>query len=767
MSIDDPLEEDDDGGPTTPTFSTVARLIPLEPPRLPTPSAPKPDAPARKDRPPSDKHKDDDDDEDGFDDDGGIRPPSFSTVARIIPLEPPRLSSIQHSSPPPVPQRADHPSDEEEDDDGGMGSSKSKKPKAKPTKDKGKKPKRQSDDDDEDEDGGVRAPSISTISKAIPKQAPRLTAPVTFQAAPRPALLQSSVPLASSSNPVQRLAAPRPALLQRSVPPPPPRQDIAAAIAADDADDDGGINPREIKKKKDELAKKKKQKEELKKKKQLMDAEEMDDDGGVPQSKSTSSKKKPKENKSKVPTILDDEDEDGGLGTADRLAAEKKKKELEAKKKKQQQEIKTKIQREEQEEDDGGVKPEKNTAAEKKKKEREAQKKKHEEIKAKIQQEEDEDEDGGVKPHDKPPKTKPPKKVLKPAKLEDEDLDDDGAPTSKSYDTVKALMPSKRPVLDHHHQRKSSPPEINDDDDDDGSLSVSKHSREPLLKSYDTVGRMVAKVSLGSEGTQDDSHYDVIPTDAERATRTQTGDTHNIHLIRTTSYREATESKSPVSPRRTTPSSIRSQSKSTEDSSHYSEITDKTTTSSGVINRSYSNTGSIRSASNHSIKHQSKQPSEYTLKQEQQTEESTVESEEEEEIIEKKRPEEKKPLQPKEKKHVPTAFPTISHLVNPEKAKELEEALRKKRACFRWHLAYTIINNYHLFDLRKEAQSRLARLRIERSNLIDEEKQAATTGAPASISTAVGSQPVDIRSRKLRYVFSKKRNSSSSFISFF
>jgi hypothetical protein len=63
-------------------------------------------------------------------------------------------------------------------------------------------------------------------------------------------------------------------------------------------------------------------------------------------------------------------------------------------------------------------------------------------------------------------------------------------------------------------------------------------------------------------------------------------------------------------------------------------------------------------------------------------------------------------------------------MVNPQTVHELPAILRQKRARFRWFLAYTILNNYYLFDLRKQVQSRLALLRVERSNLIDDYPQS-------------------------------------------
>jgi len=62
-------------------------------------------------------------------------------------------------------------------------------------------------------------------------------------------------------------------------------------------------------------------------------------------------------------------------------------------------------------------------------------------------------------------------------------------------------------------------------------------------------------------------------------------------------------------------------------------------------------------------------------------------------------------------------------------ARAFKKIKRQKRARFRWFLAYTILNNYRLFDFRKQVHSRLARLRTERSNLIDGQCIAAAAAS--------------------------------------
>ncbi|CAF3690473.1 unnamed protein product [Rotaria sordida] len=677
LNIKDDIQEeeddDDDDDDNTSRFQTITRLIPEKQPQLPSPSAPFPDTPIRKDLP-----IEEDKNEDNFDDDDeDVKPPSFSTISKVIPQQAPRLMPLERTSPPRIPKREDE-NDDNFDDDGGIKppsiSTISKvipqqAPRLMPLQRTSPPhvPKREDENDDNfDDDGGIKPPSISTISKVIPQKVPRLI-------------------------PLERTSPPRL----------PKRQDISDDDDdnIEEDDDDGGINPKIIAKQKRELEEKKKKKEEAKTKKQSIFRADHDDDddGGISKTKSNTKIKQQK--KVTKPIIRDDDEED----------------------------------------DDGGVSKQKQIAAEKKKQAIEAKKKKKEQMKALANQDNDEDDDGAPKRQQQQQqsikkKTTTTKKISK-SDITKDDYDDDGGRIVKTYDTIRTIMPTKKPILDN--QRKKSPsPEATDD----GSMLTSQRQQpQRLLASYDTVGRIVPKVSTDFERIKEESHYDTIPTEEERVNRANiiysptsydqaSSDPNDLPFLRTISYREAQQSTPPIIQRRLKDSSsTHSRSNTNEDSSHYSVITNDTV-QSGFINRSYSHTGSMKSSSNYSMKQPSKHSSAYTLK-EQQTEESTVETEEEEEEEEDDEEEEEEEVQNKslreKRKPIPnisTAYTTISHMVKPDEANKRSKVLRQKQARFRWFLAYTIINNYHLFDLRKQVESRLALLRIQRSNLIDEQQ---------------------------------------------
>ncbi|CAF1547359.1 unnamed protein product, partial [Adineta steineri] len=279
---------------------------------------------------------------------------------------------------------------------------------------------------------------------------------------------------------------------------------------------------------------------------------------------------------------------------------------------KQEEQRKAKIKQEqnEDEDDDGGISKQKLiAAAQKKKQELEAKKKEKEQHKSKVDQDNDEDDDGAPKRQEPTKKKQSPKKVSKPEILKEEDEDDDGGRIVKTYDSVRMMMPNKQPVLDKQVKKQPSPEAL-----DDGSMLTSVREQKPLLTSYDTVGRMVPKVSTGFKPTREDNHYDTIPTDEERTAQLtaiysppsydQASNSSDVTSLRTISYRQAQHSTPPLTQRRLGgSSSIRSHSNTNDDSSHYSEINNDTA-QSGIINRSYSHAGSIRSSSNHSIQPQ-------------------------------------------------------------------------------------------------------------------------------------------------------------------
>ena len=482
--------------------------------------------------------------------------------------------------------------------------------------------------------------------------------------------------------------------------------------------------------------------------------DEFDDDGGIkPKSYKTISTIIPHEaprllpfQKSSSPPVpprwdLDEDDDDGGINPAVIAKKKKEAEEKKKKKKKQQQQQKPVVVPHllDDDDEDGGVRPQK------------AKPKAKPKAKEKAPARSDDDDDGV--PMREPAKKKPPKPKKAVKKVVDDDMDDDGGLPVKSYNTIRTIMPSKAPQLGPGTKKEPSPKAA-----DDGSMLTPTRSpptpSSPVSRSFDTVGQIVPKLSTNATSVSRktprvENHYDTIPTDEERAARAsyatyapppydQTSNAADLQLLRTISYREAQHNTPPLMQRRPTlSSSIRSQSNTTtnEDSSHYSEITPH----AGVINRSYSHTGSIQSSSSQSLKQQSLQKSEATLKENKEeeeedevTEDTSVGTEEEDEEEEEEEEEEVAEAKPVLKKRVPlrdisTAFGTLGHLFDPNLAEEIAQIRRQKQARFRWFLAYTILNNYHLFDLRKQAQSRLALLRIQRSNLMDDQ-QYVTAG---------------------------------------
>ena len=433
----------------------------------------------------------------------------------------------------------------------------------------------------------------------------------------------------------------------------------------------------------------------------------------------------------------------------------------------------------EDEDDDGGIDPKtiakhrREREAKKKKKKKKAETKKENQS-ILVDDDDDDDDDGTAKQHQSNER----KKSTTESQAEvfiDDDVDEDGGPVVETYDTIRALMTCKKPTLVDTQTKTDLSPEFADD----GSMLTSRSQEQPKLASYNTISNMVSKISRDVQRIKEQGHYDTIPTDEERLRRAndiysppsygQVADLNTSYAHRRMSYREAQQRSPPLIQRRSIdPSLIRTHSNINEDSSYYSEIrTD--TTQSDVVNRSYSHKGSTHSSLNHSVKQKTKHSSEQTLKEEQPTEESVLNTEQEEDDnAEAAQEEEKEDVAPKsilEKQlkpipNISTAFPTVAHLVDKEGAIRQKQTLKQKRARFRWFLAYTIINNYHLFDLRKQVQSRLALLRIQRSNLIDEEKQQApVVDGELHIDSKIP-QSTGVKQKKEQYVYLTKEKLS-------
>ncbi|CAF4340006.1 unnamed protein product, partial [Adineta steineri] len=98
---------------------------------------------------------------------------------------------------------------------------------------------------------------------------------------------------------------------------------------------------------------------------------------------------------------------------------------------------------------------------------------------------------------------------------------------------------------------------------------------------------------------------------------------------------------------------------------------------------------------------------------------------------------------------------TDSTTNSPTKSLTVDEKIRKKQLRFRWHFLYTIIRNYHLFDLRKDVQGRLTRLHLQRSNLIDEQQFSTTAAVQPMEYATVVPEPLERTTRTEEHIIDR------------
>ncbi|CAF0927053.1 unnamed protein product [Adineta ricciae] len=298
-----------------------------------------------------------------------------------------------------------------------------------------------------------------------------------------------------------------------------PESKLKKRTKSDDDDNDGGIDPKTIAKRKQEAEEKKKKRNELKKKKQAVlvdDPLNEDEDGGVVNNKSKVKPTKAKK-KSSMPLCVrhhDDENED----------------------------------------DDGGVYKQKLAAAEKKKQAAKEKTKKKEQEKA-IKNKVNSDHDGdGVSDSEI---NKPKKIIRKEETIEIDDEDEDGGRIVKTYDTVKTIMSSKRPVLHTEASiRKASDADVND-----GNMKSLKHEKNITAITYDTISKLLIKPSIHLSDRQpkestSEFHFEPISDDEDKSERSVTvnssstsseiTDENRIHLLRSSSYRKAMDASPPT-----------------------------------------------------------------------------------------------------------------------------------------------------------------------------------------------------------------------------
>ncbi|CAF4046897.1 unnamed protein product [Adineta steineri] len=479
----------------------------------------------------------------------------------------------------------------------------------------------------------------------------------------------------------------------------------------DDLDDDGGVHPKKIAKKKQEEIDKKKAKEELKKKKQSIFVQDMDDedeDGGIINQKTkvepTKVKKKSKltlcfhhededenngvsKNEKKKQALNDkkkhedeDEDEDGGISKEKILALEKKKQASEEKKKKVKPTT-VKKHEDDDEDEDGGVSKEKILALEKKKQELEEKKKngesKQQKSKKDIPKEKDnsdEDEDGGriVKTYDSIkkiiPTTQPVLNDSSTKKKSSSDNIDDGGHIVKTYDTVKKIIPSAQPVLHDSSTKKNS----SSDNIDDGAMKLPKNKKNTTSTSYNVVHELVPKKIDTIENKKskiiEKDPVDIVPTVATdtSAPNSPIEKSKNVVFLRRLSYREAQHRSPPAVSHRSKISSSLNNTTTTNDSdNHYSDITNDKI-QQAFTNHLYSVVNSSQPS-----------PDKQTISKENHSDTIKIEID--------------------------------------------EKIKRRKIARTRWYLAYTLLRNPHLFDLRKNIETRLIFVHSHASIAVDEQ----------------------------------------------
>ncbi|CAF3644565.1 unnamed protein product [Rotaria sp. Silwood1] len=413
-----------------------------------------------------------------------------------------------------------------------------------------------------------------------------------------------------------------------------------------------------------------------------------------------------------------DEDEDESISKPKYKSKEKKKKKL----------IKSQIH--EDDDEDSSLSKQITVAAEKKKQRSETRKKTSQQ-KTMI---EDNDDDGATS---KQQQHSNKKKISHKAKKNIAKEDDDSASISKTSDTNKIIIPSKQRTVDNRIMKEES----SSDDTFNSTTRSSKHQQDKTSTSHETVNRKGRKKPDTSQNIQankpiEKSHKSTVLKEKKsadvQATTVYSPPSYNLatspidlYLLRTTSYREAQQSTPPLTLYRSRISPIQHTHQDTndDDDSHYSVIVNDTI-QSGVSNRSYSKVESLKMSSSHSNKQQA-------LEEQKTSEDTNAETEEEGEQEKEEEQDDSHLLKSKPTtfSKVPTALSTVNTSIKSEKD---EKMIRRKRLRFRWHLLYTLIRNYHLFDLRKEIQSRLAHLHLQKSILIEEQQFSAisTTEEP-------------------------------------
>jgi len=309
------------------------------------------------------------------------------------------------------------------------------------------------------------------------------------------------------------------------------------------------------------------------------------------------------------------------------------------------------------------------------------------------------------------------------------------------------IIPSKQTKLDSRESKYKS---SSDNTDDSDHLPESLQFESTILTSHDAVGQKALKGSdhnrnEKSKKTTDKNPYETVLTEEEHAPQEITVyspppyqlaiNPTDSYALRSKSYCQAQHKTPPLSINRSLVfSSLPTRNNTNDDSSLYSEITNDTT-QSAVSNPSYSKVALIGASSDHSNRQQ-------TVEEQKHDDDTNGKTQEEED-----QHEENRPLIPQTNfmrvQSTTTSTTDASNKSKEEEEEEENERERKrikqrKRLRFRWHLLYTLIHNYRLFDLRKRVQSRLILLHKQRSILVDEQQFTNMMEVPEATKRAVG-----------------------------
>ena len=334
--------------------------------------------------------------------------------------------------------------------------------------------------------------------------------------------------------------------------------------------------------------------------------------------------------------------------------------------------------------------------------------------------------------------------------------DEDDRLSVRTKNTTKIKVPSKQSMLDDQKPKEGS----SLDTAASNSSNLCNLKRHATSTLYDTIVPTKSEVtdnikSRKATKSTENSYYDTVHTDEGRSEETAIYSLDSYYSasripLRSISYFAAQNlSPSPILHSSHVSSTSHSHKNKDDGDSHYYRMINGTTRSA-ISNCSHAESVSAEGLRSDSNK-------EHVSEKQQRTEDTNVETDTENEAEEEETEEEEEKERQKEQEEEGKVrllqsrsasspsesqpVPITSTSRQSKKDEELERNRRRKKLRFRWYFLYTIIRNYHLLDLRKGIQGRLARWHSQRDVLTDEKRasdvipkdeQETTTSIPES-----------------------------------